>query len=243
MDNYPAVSAEWAMSECPEARDAERSKLLELSNLHPGIRVLDLQAAGGYLSDGVYEHLNGDVEIICLEPCKQLNSRLSDNYLLVEDSVERWASVDECSVDLVVGLAGLHHSNDQQATVNEAFRVLKPGGQAVICDVIEGSDVAAWLNVFVDKHNPSGHKGCFLASGKLSQLYANSGFSEISESIESVPWRFSSKVEMARFFRGLFGLHIDEELILTALNRYLSLSDGVNGVSVDWKLIYGAGIK
>lgn len=243
MDNYPAVSSEWAMSECPEARDAERSKLLELANLRPGIRVLDLQAAGGYLADGIYQHLNGAVDIICLEPCKQLNRRLSDNYQLVEDPVERWSSVADCSVDLVVGLAGLHHSNDQQATVNEAFRVLKPGGQVVICDVVDDSDIAAWLNVFVDKHNPSGHKGCFLASGKLSQLYANAGFAEISESIESVPWRFNSKVQMAHFFKGLFGLHIDEESIFTALNKYLSLCNDDNGVSVDWKLIYGSGIK
>ncbi|EAR60250.1 class I SAM-dependent methyltransferase [Neptuniibacter caesariensis] len=243
MDNFPAVSAEWAMSECPEARDAERSKLLELAQLRPGIRVLDLQAAGGYLSDGIYEHLHGDVEIICLEPCKQLNSRLSDNYLLVEDPVERWASVPDCSVDLVVGLAGLHHSNDQQATVDEAFRVLKPGGQVVICDVIEDTGMARWLNEFVNENNPKGHEGAFLNEGQLTSLFEKSGFKGCDETVESVPWVFDSPESSARFFKGLFGLNSSENGVLEAMGRYLKLEFSEAQCQVEWYLIYGRATK
>ena len=241
--NYPAVSAKWAMDEFPDAREAERSKLIELADLVSGMKVLDLQAAGGYLSDGIFEKLQGNVDIICLEPCKNLSCRLSKNYQLIEDSVENWCSVESASCDVVIGLAGLHHSNDQQATVSEAYRALKPGGKLVICDVIEHSDIATWLNEYVNEHNPAGHKGSFLHSGDMTRLFKVAGFNSIEESVCSVPWVFGSKSEIAHFFKGLFGLKPAESEICRAIDEYLQIIKTQDGHKVDWNLIYTVGVK
>lgn len=241
--NYPAVSASWAMDEFPDAREAERSKLIELATITPGMKVLDLQAAGGYLSDGIYERLQGDVDIICLEPCRHLSCRLSNYYKLIEDPVERWCSIESGSCDLVIGLAGLHHSNDQQSTVCEAYRVLNSTGKLVICDVIENSDIAKWLNEYVNDNNPAGHKGNFLNNGEMTRLFQAAGFKQIEESICSVPWLFESKNEIARFFKGLFGLEPSENEICDAIDEYLKVIKTSNGYKVDWNLIYTVGIK
>lgn len=243
LENFPAVSAEWAMREFPYARNAERSALLELAQLKKGMVVLDVQAAGGYLSDGIYESLSGDVDLICLEPCKALNTRLSSSYKLVEDPVESWSSIEDGSIDVVLGLAGLHHSNDQQATVSEAYRVLKPGGRVVICDVERGSDISCWLNQYVDKHNLSGHEGLFLEAGALEGLYREAGFHSIVESKESVPWVFCTPIEAARFFKGLFGLNVSEEEVLNAMEKMLRLYEEDGQSFVDWALIYGFAVK
>lgn len=241
--NYPAVSAKWAMDEFPDARDAERSKLIELAGLVSGMKVLDLQAAGGYLSDGIYEKLQGNVDIICLEPCKNLNCRLSGIYQLIEDSVENWCSVESATIDVVVGLAGLHHSSDQQATVSEAYRAVKPGGKLVICDVIENSDIAKWLNEYVNEHNPAGHVGYFLSNGEMARLFQTAGFQQVDEAVCSVPWVFKSKNDIAHFFKGLFGLELGESEISRAIDKYLNVIKTSEGYVVDWNLIYAVGVK
>lgn len=242
-ENFPAVSAEWAMREFPNARNAERDMLLKLANLEPGMTVLDIQAAGGYLSDGIFSYLDGEVDLICLEPCKALNSRLSSKYCLIEDPVESWCSVPDQSVDVVMGLAGLHHSKNQLATVSEAYRVLKPGGRIVICDVIDGSDIACWLNDYVDRHNPAGHNGMFLKDKALSSLYRGAGFHVISEAKENVAWVFDTPKGAGRFFKGLFGLEPSEADVLNAMKQRLSLSQDNGRSVVDWVLIYGVAVK
>ena len=41
------------------------------------------------------------------------------------------------SVDLAILSQALHHANHPQTAVNEAFRILKPGGQVLILDLAE----------------------------------------------------------------------------------------------------------
>ena len=242
-NNFPAVSAKWAMREYPNARHAERDMLISLADLRKGMTVLDLQAAGGYLADGIFEYLNGEVDLICLEPCEALSSRLSSRYHLVEDKVESWSSIKSDSIDVVLGLAGLHHSENQLETVCEAYRALKPGGQLVICDVIDDSDIALWLNEYVDRHNPSGHKGTFLNKAELSELYRQAGFYSMAVKTESVPWLFDTEEGAGRFFKGLFGLNVSEVEVLKAMKERLSLIKHDDCCLIDWKLVYGKAVK
>ena len=243
IQNHPAVSDESAMQVYPHARDKELDTLLNQVPLSPGSKVVDIQAAGGYLADGIQKKLHGNVELICIEPVKALNQRLNPKYLLVEDNVEDWPSIESESVDVVLGLAGLHHSNNQQATVNEAFRVLKPGGYFAVCDVIDDSAVANWLNNYVHQHNPSGHIGDFLSPDEISNLMSNSGFHNINESINDVPWVLPDENHVAKFFKGLFGLAPEISEIKKAIPDYLKLVPRHQQVEVEWQLIYAAAQK
>ena len=227
----------------PNARDAELDALLNQVPLFAGCTVVDVQAAGGYLADGVKNRLKGNVELICIEPEKALNQRLDPDYLVVEDSVEDWPSIKSESVDIVLGLAGLHHSNNQQATVNEAFRVLKPGGYFAVCDVIDDSAIAHWLNSYVHQHNPNGHIGDFLSPDEITNMMGNSGFHNIHESIENVPWVLADEHHAAIFFKGLFGLKPAISEIKKAIPDYLKLSPRQNHIEVAWQLIYAAAQK
>ena len=227
----------------PHARDKELDTLLNQVPLSPGSKVVDIQAAGGYLADGIQKKLHGNVELICIEPVKALNQRLNPKYLLVEDNVEDWPSIESESVDVVLGLAGLHHSNNQQATVNEAFRVLKPGGYFAVCDVIDDSAVANWLNNYVHQHNPSGHIGDFLSPDEISNLMSNSGFHNINESINDVPWVLPDENHVAKFFKGLFGLAPEISEIKKAIPDYLNLVPRHQQVEIEWQLIYAAAQK
>jgi SAM-dependent methyltransferase len=239
----PALSDESIMAEFPEARRSERDALLDMVAFRPGSVVVDLQAAGGYVADAVYDLLGGDVQCICVEPTPELNRRIRKVHRVCTDPLDRMGSIADDSVDAVVGLAGLHHSPMPSRTIRESLRMLKPGGQFAVCDVESGSAMAEWLNGYVDANTPGGHKGWFFEPGDiLAQLLA-AGFENVWEERRDVPWAFASNTDMVRFFRGLFGLKASAAEVEKALRRHLTVRSSGGKVLVDWHLIYASATK
>lgn len=236
--NLPTVSDQAVTDALGDARSGERDTLLSYVQLSPGMTTLDIQSAGGYLSDEIFRRLKGDVHCICVEPSDALRRRLRPEFRPVSDPVECFPSVGDASVDVALGLAGLHHSESHGDTLAEAFRVLRPGGQLAMCDVEHGSGLGDWLNDFVDRHNPAGHHGRFLHFGQTSRLLRDLGFMEAAEERRSVPWRFARAEQVPVFFKALFGLDIDTAAIRRGIDHHLRLSTVPDGVAVDWELIY-----
>ncbi len=241
--NFPAISDPNAMARFPDARAEERDALLELVSLKASQRVLDVQAAGGFLSDEIDRRLAQEITCVCIEPCEQLGQRLNPRFEWLRDSVEHFCGVADSSIDVALGLAGLHHSESHRATVGEMYRVLKPGGELAICDVEVGSKIAAWLNDFVDRHNPSGHSGEFLQFGNTGNLLNEAGFTEVTEKKQKVPWRFEREEDVSIFFKALFGLDLQLEQVGQAVEDYFEVEVKDDGVSIDWQLIYCFGRK
>jgi len=195
------------------------------------------------LSDGIYELLDGNVSCICVEPTPELNKRISGKHKSCADQVHNLVSIENNAIDIVIGLAGLHHSESICETINESYRVLKPGGEFAVCDVEKGSAVADWLNDYVNENSESGHEGKFFHKGEVSTLMTNAGFANQIEKIESVPWVFDQKSDISEFFKGLFGLTSSIVDIANAIPDYLTLTMCDDKYLVDWQLIYAYGKK
>lgn len=241
--NHPAISCQWAMQEYAVSREAERRALIERGNIEPGMTVVDVQAAGGFLSEGVYEYLNGQVNCICVEPVVAFHDRLDSRFQVIDDQIDNMRSIGSGSVDAVLGLAGLHHSPSKDGTIGEAFRVLKKGGTFAVCDVIQDSAVAGWLNEYVDRHSTDGHKGDFIVPGEVADRMRRAGFREVQEQVLNVPWVFESRYDIARFFKGLFNLHPTQADIDKAISDYFEVTNVDGQFIVDWHLIYANGTK
>lgn len=236
--NFPTVSIPEAMKLYADSRNAERDTLLDHVRLQPGMAVLDIQAAGGYLSDEVYRRLGGKVTNICVEPNPELRARLNPVYRIIDNPVEHFYSIPDQTIDVALGLIGLHHSNSHTATLGEAFRVLKPGGELAMCDVVEGSRLALWLNEFVREHCPGGHDGNFPAAGSMAHICRSLGFAEVGEQIRDVPWIFRRRKDIAIFFRGLFALETTLDRIDEALDQYFTIEEATDHCKVGWQLAY-----
>ena len=229
----------------PEARRLERDTLLTLVDIKPGYQVLDIQAAGGYLSDKIHQTLAGLAQCICLEPCLELANRIHPVHRVCNDPIERMPGIASRSIHVALGLAGLHHSTAIPSTLAELQRVLTRGGQLALCDVSKHSKMAVWLNEYVHQNNPNGHQGMFLHPDEWKPLLSQAGFSELRVETKSVPWLFDSEYELIRFCKGLFNLQPNHSQIREAIFDYLDVysQPGNHGVALDWELTYAWGIK
>ncbi len=226
------------MRDYATVRNNERDTLLAYVTIEPGMEVLDIQAAGGYLSDEVHRRLNGKVTNVCVEPNPALRARLNPVYRTIDNPVERFISIPDRSIDVALGLVGLHHSSSHSATLGEAYRVLKPGAELAVCDVAAGSNLARWLDVFVMEHCPSGHTGNFPAPGSMADICATLGFTTVIEDYRDVPWIFPSRSDIPIFFKGLFGLVASLEVIDRALDDYFTILQTQDRCVVGWQLSY-----
>jgi len=72
---------------------------------------------------------NGDVEVICVEPDSSLRAELAQSGLEVASSLEEIAPG---SLDYAYSLNVLEHIKDDQKTVGDLYRCLKPGGRLLL---------------------------------------------------------------------------------------------------------------
>jgi len=227
----------------PRARETERRLLIDLLDLSPGLRVCDVSAGGGYLSDGIRERLAGDCRIICLENSPEFCRSVPLRYQRVLSSL-RDIALRDSSVDRVACLAGLHHQMDKERFFLEAHRILQPGGRIAVGDVLVGSAAARFLNEAVDRWSDLGHDGMFLVPGQLTVLLEEAGFAEIREELQDYTWSLPDFGELVWFCKTLFRMTragLDE--VASELRRYLSIDVDGAGAHLHWSLVYATAVR
>jgi arsenite methyltransferase len=177
--------------------------------LSPGQVVLDLGSGGGIdvllsakrvgPSGRVYGvDMTDEMLALALENQRKAGAT---NVEFLKGTIEAVPLTDR-SVDVVISNCVINLSPDKDAVLREAFRVLKPGGQFAVSDVIVRGAVPAdvrqsmelWVGCIA---------GALEESDYVSKLQA-AGF----EQVEIEPWRVY-QVEDARAFLTASGLDVD----------------------------------
>jgi SAM-dependent methyltransferase len=179
-------------------------------DLQPGQTVLDLGAGGGIdvlLSatrvgpTGKAYGLDMTDEMLALARENQRKAGAT-NVEFLKGTIEAIPLPDD-TVDVVISNCVINLSNDKDAVLREALRVLKPGGRFAVSDVVvRGSDVPADV-----RRNMELWVGC-IAGALEEQDYAaklrRAGFADVEIDI----WRVYN-VEDARAFLAEAGLDVD----------------------------------
>lgn len=174
---------EEAIYETQEAR-SRRQLVREELDVSPGEKVLSLGCGPGYEPAEIAEEVGpmGHVRAIDRsEPMLDLARAKCDGLpqvtILEGDAVD--LSVDDCAFDAATAVQVLEYVEDVQAALAELFRVLRPGGRAIIYDTDYDSLVWRSSNAernkrvldSLGKHCPRPHLG-----SELTPLIQEAGF-------------------------------------------------------------------
>ncbi len=229
----------------PKAHEQEFGLFMRNMKLWPGMTVLEIAAAGGYVLERVRKKLGHHVKLLAIESSEVFAQFLPPYIERISDSTITAFNLPDESVDLVVNQSGLHHTQENEDFFEECFRVLKPQGMCGVCDVRKGSRVDIWLNQFVNQHHSQGHHGWFFEEGEITSKMKGAGFETVQEECVSYTWDFDSIEDMITFCRMLFGLdHASPGEILQGIEEILGFSRTPgSAVGMNWELIHAFGKK
>jgi SAM-dependent methyltransferase len=180
-----------------------------LIDLQPGQTVLDLGSGGGIdvlLSakrvgpTGKVYGLDMTDEMLALARENQRKAGAS-NVEFLKGTIEAIPLPDQ-SVDVIISNCVINLSEDKDAVLREAFRVLKPGGRFAVSDVVIRGEVPSEIRRSMELW-----VGC-VAGALTENDYASKLTAAGFESVELEPWRVY-RVEDARAFLTQSGIDVD----------------------------------
>jgi SAM-dependent methyltransferase len=181
----------------------------QLIDLQPGQTVLDLGSGGGIdvlLSAkrvgpaGKVYGLDMTDEMLALARENQRKAGAT-NVEFLKGTIEAIPLPDQ-SVDVIISNCVINLSEDKDAVLREAFRVLKPGGRFAVSDVVIRGEVPAEIRRSMELW-----VGC-VAGALLEDEYKAKLTAAGFDSVELEPWRVY-QVEDARAFLAESGIDVD----------------------------------
>ena len=133
---FEEVSRDWDVMSNEFFGEAPRSAIYSQIDWENVQIMADIGCGSGYLTEGV---INKDVKIIAVDQSPDMLSVMRDKF--GNDKVDyRVGNSDDLPissnvVDVVMANMYVHHVEEPKLAISEMFRILKPGGSLVFCDL------------------------------------------------------------------------------------------------------------
>ncbi|MFO8052648.1 MAG: arsenite methyltransferase [Candidatus Omnitrophota bacterium] len=163
---------------------------IDLISLREGDLVVDLGSGGGFDVFLAAEKVGKSGRVIGVDMTQAMVDQARKNakkggYDNVEfrlGEIEK-LPIEDDSIDVVISNCVINLSPDKQAAFNEAFRVLKPGGNLIVSDLVLTKDLPKAI-----KESVEAYVGCLAGAVKKEQYLSfikQAGFQNIKVTNES----------------------------------------------------------
>jgi ubiquinone/menaquinone biosynthesis C-methylase UbiE len=244
-------------------------KMLEMAEVGPGARVLDVAAGAGGQTIAAARRVGPTGYVLATDISPNIlefaSATAQDEGLTnVETRVidgEELEELEEESFDAVISRVGLIYFPDQQRALTGMLRALKPSGKiaAVVYSTPENNKFFS-IPVSIIRRRAQlppplpGQPGPFSLGGDgvLEEAYRQAGFREVRTQIVPSPLRLSSAAECVRFERESFGaLHqmlsglpeSERGAVWKEIEEELRQFEGAEGFEGPCEMVVGAGTK
>jgi ubiquinone/menaquinone biosynthesis C-methylase UbiE len=187
------------------ARGVSLDRLIEVADPKPESRALDIATGGGHTALALAPRVR-EIVVTDLTPEMLTVARAHLESKGVKNAVYQEADAcklpfPDASFDLVACRIAPHHFPDVPAFVSEMYRVLVPGGRAVMIDnIVPEGEVGDFINRFEKRRDPS-HNRC-LTIPEWIDLFTKTGFKDLQvehflKAIEFEAWTDIKSVDAA----------------------------------------------
>ncbi|MGD9896368.1 MAG: class I SAM-dependent methyltransferase [Candidatus Methylacidiphilaceae bacterium] len=172
---FEEVAAEWDTLRKGFFRDEVRVKALDLARVQAGERAADIGAGTGFLSEAL---LARGLEVVAVDRSSAMLAELErkfggrPSFRTVGGETDA-LPIETGTIDCSFANMVLHHVERPEKMVEELFRILKPGGRAVVTD-FERHGFDFFLSEFYDRW-PG------FEPGDVATLFREAGFSSVEE--------------------------------------------------------------
>lgn len=135
---FKEVAQDWDQMADSFFGDSPRDTIYSNANWSCIETVADLGCGAGYLSEGLSDR---SVQIIAVDQSQEMleimKTKLGDENIEYKKGDGGSIPLSDNSVDLAMANMFLHHVDEPEKTINEAYRIVKPGGQCIFTDLDE----------------------------------------------------------------------------------------------------------
>jgi hypothetical protein len=217
-----ARSYDNAMINYPFARKIEFNSLFRNFPLSLNEKILDIPSGGEYLQKLYPNNIVSSIEF-----SSAFNATTTLNFN------DEW---NLGQYDRIVCLAALHHIENLDFFMKKLLCCTYNSTIIHLADVEKDSKLSAFLDEFVDKHNPLGHRGYYRNWKDVIWLQ---GINILSIDNIQCPWKFDNIRDMISFCKNLFCIiNCPDDIILSSLKDYIGYSYTEEGVILNWELTY-----
>lgn len=223
VNQFNAMGQQYGQSlvDFPEARTAELSAILSRADAKAGEKILDFAAGTGFVTFPLSKMVgvSGSITAVDISEVQlnQLRQRLEKeggaNISVVHTSDPLLSNIPSGAFDKVTSLGGYHHVENQVEVTRSLYRVLKPGGKAVIFDFQDSCATQRHFDTIVHDHNGVGHRGLFFTPSKWVNICRYLDCQNHQLEFIKLPWRFKTAAHVGQFFKQHHGLDIDAETV------------------------------
>jgi ubiquinone/menaquinone biosynthesis C-methylase UbiE len=171
---FERIAEDWDLMRESLFSTTLREKNYALAEIFNHSTIADIGAGSGFITEGL---VNKEVNIIAVDQSPQMLNIMRkkfSNYKNVEFRLgeSEKIPIDESTIDFAFANMYLHHVEDPQKSINELYRILKPGGKLIISD----ADSHSYDFLVTEQHD----RWMGFKREDIRTWYANAGFKNIN---------------------------------------------------------------
>jgi len=230
-----------SLKENKEYRHVEREHVLMWLKPRKHEIIVDFGGGTGYVAEWIAPHCR---HVLVLDPSSKLLRCLPKNSKLIAKKIKEDGSIPlpSNSVHAVFTVRAIHHVRNYHTVFSEFYRILKPNGRLLVCDIPEGSIQAKHFDSIVSLYCKAGHHRSWLNPVYFASLCKKHGFKLRKVLIEPTYVMFNSKEEAAEVTREWHDLSISIPKLIKVLEEH-GLKFRKGKYTLPWPLLFGLAIK